>query len=89
MCCCADGNATISISTGGQTKAGALQVCGAATIWSPDTTAAPWEPGCASLMHLSYESFGVGLRELSQLTAGTHTLDGRVSAASSARAVIP
>ena len=75
MCCCADGNATISISTGGQTKAGALQVCGAATIWSPDTTAAPWEPGCASLMHLGYESFGVGLRELSQLTAGTHTLE--------------
>ena len=26
-------------------------------------------------MHLSYESFGVGLRELSQLTAGTHTLE--------------
>lgn len=80
------GNATVSISNGGETEAGALQVCGCATLWSPGGQK-PWLPGCASLFHLSYEKFAVGIRNLSDLTAGTHTMqfgsspgsEGRVS----------
>ena len=67
------GNATISISRGGATVAGWLQVCGAATIASAGESQ-PAVPACASLFHLGYEAFAVGVRELSQLRAGTNTM---------------
>ena len=49
-------------------------MCGCASLWSPGGEE-PWLPGCASLLHLSYETFGVGLRDLSELTMTTHTIE--------------
>ena len=69
------GNATISISNGTSgTEKGALQVCGCATLWSSGGKE-PWLPSCASLFHLGFEKFAVGVRELSELTASTHTIE--------------
>jgi hypothetical protein len=59
------GNATISVSKGGETLAGALQVCGAATIWN-EGESRPAVPACASLFHVGWETFAVGIRQLSQ-----------------------
>ena len=66
------GNATISISNGGATREGWLQVCGAATIVSAGESQ-PAVPACASLFHLGYDEFAVGVRGLPQLRAGTNT----------------
>lgn len=68
------GNATVSLSDGSATTEVALQVCGCATLWSPGGSK-PWLPACASLFHLGYEKFAIGVRDLSELTASTHTIE--------------
>ena len=69
------GNASISISNGtGGTGKGMLQVCDCATLWSPGGRE-PWLPGCASLFHLGFEKFAIGVQDLSELTTSTHTIE--------------